>query len=115
MKSKILYGNVFVDIDNSCTLNSGEKGYQNIAVKAEKNNQSFYTVTDTVGAYSLPLDTGIYKVSVQLPNTLYWKSCQPNYTANLTTFNSGLNINIPIQPKVTCPFLNVEIATPYLR
>lgn len=115
MKTKILYGNVFVDIDNSCTFNVGESKYQNISVKAQKNNQSFYTTTDTIGNYTLPLDTGVYKVSVQLPNTAYWKNCQANYTANLTTSNPTLNINIPIQPIVTCPFLNVEIATPYLR
>jgi uncharacterized repeat protein (TIGR01451 family) len=115
MKTKILYGSVFVDMDNSCILNTGEKGYQNLGVKAEKNNQSFYTVTDTLGAYALPLDTGVYKVSIQLPNSLYWKTCQPNYTANLTTANPTVNINIPIQPKSTCPFLNVEISTPYLR
>ena len=115
MKTKILYGNVFVDIDNSCTLNTGENGYQNIAVKAVKNDQAFYTITDTSGNYTLPLDTGVYKVSVQLPNTAYWKNCQPNYTANLTTSSPSINVNIPIQPKVSCPFLNVEIATAYLR
>jgi uncharacterized repeat protein (TIGR01451 family) len=115
MKTKILFGTVFVDLDNSCTITNNEKGYQNIAVKAEKNNQAFYTTTDSLGIYILPLDTGIYNVSVQLPNTVYWKKCQPHYTANFTTSNPALNINIPIQPKVSCPFLNVEIATPYLR
>ncbi len=115
MKTKVIYGGVFSDIDNNCTYSGNEKGYQNLLVKAEKYNQSFYTLTDTAGVYVLPVDTGIYKVSVQLPNTVYWKNCQAFYNANLTSTNPSVSINIPIQPKVSCPFLNVEIGIPYLR
>lgn len=115
MKTKLIYGNVFVDIDNSCTYNSGEKGYQNLIVKAQKYNQSFYTITDTIGNYYLPVDSGTYKVSVQLPNVVYWQGCTDYYSANLTSFSPSVNVSMPLQPKVSCPFLNVEISTPYLR
>jgi uncharacterized repeat protein (TIGR01451 family) len=114
MKTKILYGGVYIDTDNSCSYNN-EKTYPNLIVKAEKYNQTFYTITDTAGLYNLPVDTGIYKVSFQLPNAVYWKYCQPYYTANLTSSSPALNIALPVQQRVNCPFMNVEVATPYLR
>ncbi|MBK9329990.1 MAG: T9SS type A sorting domain-containing protein [Sphingobacteriales bacterium] len=115
MRTKIIYGGVFADIDNNCMFTANERGYQNLVVKAEKYNQTFYTLTDSAGLYNLPVDTGIYNVSVQLPNSLFWRRCQPSYAVNLTSTNPSINVNLPIQPTQNCPFLNVEVSTPYLR
>lgn len=114
-RTKIIYGGVYADIDNNCMASANERGYQNLVVKAEKYNQTFYTITDSAGLYNLPVDTGVYNISVQLPNSLFWRSCQPSYLVNLTTASPSINVNLPIQPTQNCPFLNVEVSTPYLR
>ena len=114
-KVKALTGKVYIDIDKSCTYTNNETGYPGLQVVAERNGQRHYASTDTSGTYYMPLDSGIYNITVQLPNSNVWKMCYQSYMANLTVNQPLSFLNIPLYPKVTCPFLNVEIGTPYLR
>ena len=65
-----LTGTIHHDPELDCLPNPAESGLANWLVQAE-GAQSFATLTDSLGHFTLPVDTGSYEVTVAPPET-YW-------------------------------------------
>ena len=109
----LLSGKLFNDANLDCLLDVGENGPGDWIIKIEKNNFNYYTSTEADGSYSIFLDEGDYIISTQL-NSNYWQPCQSSYSITMDGMNS-VSQDIPIQPTVSCPFMSVDISTPFLR
>lgn len=109
---RLIKGNVFVDASKNCMFDA-EPGFKNVLIEAKNTNSIFYAVTDSIGNYSLPVDNGIYEVKPYLPNNTYWNACVASVSVN--TLIDTTVANFAFQKNAECPFLNVDISTPYLR
>ncbi len=107
-------GNIFRDDQLDCTYDGNEPGLQNWIIRAEGDNgDSYYTVANEFGEYEFNLDKGEYKI---MPSPRpYWSFCQPSYIIELDSLNDTVDISIPLQPEVDCAFMQVDIATPFIR
>lgn len=109
---RLIKGKVYIDEDRNCVYNN-EQGLNRLLVEASNANSSFYTVTDSIGNYILPVDIGNYTVSAYLNNSTYWQACTPSIQVN--TLSDTTKADFAIQKRIDCPYLNVDIATPFLR
>lgn len=73
-------GRIFNDLNGNCSLDAGEEGLENIIVKTVTGN--YFATTDNLGFYAIPLDPGVYDVSIVVPK--FWKQQCPQ---NPSTIN----------------------------
>jgi uncharacterized repeat protein (TIGR01451 family) len=108
-----LQGTVFQDQALDCQFDNVEARSPNNVVQFKKGASDFYATTDDSGNYLVNLPSGDYEVSVQ--NNHLWKTCQPTYFISIDNTNDTTGLDMPMQPKVLCPLMQVDIATPRLR
>lgn len=92
-----LKGNVFNDINNDCTPNSGESGMAGIIVKVTLGGNTYLAWTDTLGNYAFnALPTGSYTIQISNLNQGYTITCGNSlpHTINLTTGITVVNFAI---------------------
>lgn len=111
--TNLLEGNVYEDFNQNCAFESDEFPLKNWIVEAEGNFKT-YRITDTNGDYSFLLDTGNYEIKVYPPNN-YWTVCEESYPINFPSFFDTTTLNVPIQPLVNCPRMQVQISNNTLR
>ncbi|MFZ4427576.1 MAG: DUF7619 domain-containing protein [Saprospiraceae bacterium] len=112
--SNYLSGKVFWDEDGQCDLDASERPLSGWLVQAESARGVFYGTTDDHGFYRIAVDTGQYVLRA-LPLNLYWEAC--NFQGRQVAFKAfydSLRVDFPMKPSVLCPFLEVEVATPFL-
>ena len=105
-------GNIFDDFDLDCEYN-GEEPKPNWLVEATAEEEVYYAISDSAGWYCLPLDTGNYQLRL-IPASPYWEPCEDSIDIDLEPYDS-LTVHFPLQPTVDCPYLVVDISTPFLR
>ncbi|MCP4441320.1 MAG: T9SS type A sorting domain-containing protein [Aureispira sp.] len=110
-----IQGYVSVDYTPNCVFDSADVSWKNVIVEAENNltNEKFYAVSDTIGYYSIPADSGNYTVRIQDFYNLV--PCQPIQTANLNFAGAYDTIDFSLDPTYSCPVMNVGISAPLLR
>ncbi|MDB5226383.1 MAG: C-terminal target protein [Bacteroidota bacterium] len=109
---RLINGNVFVDENKNCSSDN-EAGLKQILVEATTGTASFYATTDSTGNYSIPVDIGVYTVKIYLNNNTYWQACTPSVQVN--TLNDTTIADFAVQKQIECPYLDVDVATPFLR
>jgi len=106
-------GRAYLNTVGSCSINSSNPVLKGWGVKVHQGGQTFYTTTDTLGYYRIPLPPGNYQLSLIAPNES-WIACQSN--VNITVGNTSfLNRNLSAKPQYNCPVPTVDIANPFLR
>jgi uncharacterized repeat protein (TIGR01451 family) len=109
-----LNGRIFVDRDNQCDYDNGEAPLSGWIVKATKGIDVIYGTSDKNGYYSILVDTGAYKLSVLPPNR-YWSTCNPEgVNVRLRNFYDSLQVDFGAKTAVNCPYMEVDITTPFL-
>jgi uncharacterized repeat protein (TIGR01451 family) len=111
--SSALTGTLHQDPESDCLPDPTEPGLSGWLVQAE-GNQSFATLTDSFGHFTLPVDTGSYTVTIAPPGP-YWEICNSPTTATITAFYDTLTFDFPAQAIAECPYLTVDISAPFLR
>ncbi|MCF8248155.1 MAG: T9SS type A sorting domain-containing protein [Saprospiraceae bacterium] len=111
--SSALTGTVHQDPENDCLPDPTEPGLSGWLVQAT-GTQSFATLTDSLGHFTLPVDTGSYEVTIAPPGP-YWEVCNSPTTASITAFYDTLSLDFPAQAIADCPYLTVDISAPFLR
>ncbi|MCC6724642.1 MAG: DUF11 domain-containing protein [Saprospiraceae bacterium] len=111
--SSALTGHLHQDPQADCLPDPTEPGIAGWLVQAV-GNQSFATLTDSLGHFTLPLDTGSYTVTVAPPSP-YWEVCNSPYQVAVTEFYDTLSLDFPAQIIADCPYLTVDISAPFLR
>lgn len=115
--SHFLQGYAFADDNTNCLLDAGEMKLNGWIVEAQKAGRTFYGVTDSLGFYSIRVDTGIYDFQI-FPSSAYWEAspCGSNaYTIPVTTTYDTTEIHFPQAPAVVCPAMVVNVGTPFIR
>ncbi|MCP4442995.1 MAG: T9SS type A sorting domain-containing protein [Aureispira sp.] len=110
--NSVIRGNIAHDNSGfmpNCLIDPNEPKLAGFIVLAQKGGFTSYTVTDTLGNYSMTLDTGTYQVQV-IPSTAIWTSCQGIQTVNLLANNTAI-VDFPMQTTTYCPWMQVDIST----
>ena len=108
-----IVGQIAIDEQANCLIDSGEQRLDNWFVSAEKNNQYYYSTTDEMGNYLISLDTGDYVVSIHPPNAL-WTPCQDDIDISVTS-NATVVQDFSIESVTECPLLVVSATNPFAR
>ena len=111
--SNLIKGYVYRDNDDDCMQDSTDRGLYNWIIEA-RGNQTFYAMADTSGYYELHTDSGDYVVSVFVPNNL-WEPCQDSVSLSFPGYYMTDSVDFGIKVVAQCPYLQVDIATPFLR
>lgn len=113
-KTNYISGQVFFDRDGACDLDPGDPLLNEWLVKATGGNKTYFGTTDENGRYRILVDTGKYNVIV-FPASQYWESCiAGGYNINLTNFYDTTSLIFPMTVAQACPYLEVDISTPFL-
>lgn len=113
-RTNYITGQVFFDRDGACDLDPSDPPLKEWLVKVTGGNQTYFGTTDENGRYLVLVDTGRYNITV-LPATQYWESCiAGGYNVNLTNFYDTTSLNFPMTVAQSCPYLEVDISTPFL-
>lgn len=107
-------GQVYIDRDNQCDYDNGESPLSGWIVKATKGLEVVYGTSDANGRYSILVDTGVYNLQVLSPNR-YWSTCNVGgLNVRLREFYDSLRVDFGAKAAVGCPFMEVDITTPFL-
>ena len=111
--TSFISGSIFVDGCNDFQP-TGDLPLKDWIIKAENEHHTFYGSTDENGFYSIKVDTGNYKIDA-FPINSYWKPCVPGgYFVNVENFYSTIDRPIPVTAEINCPFMEVNVSTPFL-
>lgn len=109
-------GNVYQDVDLSCSQTLGDVNLGGIIVEATLNGPSsftYYATTDSSGHYSIPCQIGNYTVSIPNLHPYYNLNCPQN--TGVITAHSYDTIDFPLEVLALCPVMNVDVSAPLLR
>jgi uncharacterized repeat protein (TIGR01451 family) len=108
-------GRIHFDLEQDCLPDEDEAPLSGSLITAQHTTNifsTFYAVTDSAGNYFIPLDSGSYTLTITPPNS-FWENC--NSPAQITVANDTAALNFPLNATILCPYLTVDIATPFLR
>ena len=111
--SNLIFGNIAHDLDADCLIGMGDNPLEGWVVQAAGANTSYGT-TDSLGNYDIRVDSGSYLLSIITPSP-YWASCEDSLIWDFPGFYDTLAWDFPVQSVVECPYLTVDISTPFLR
>ncbi|MCK6694655.1 MAG: T9SS type A sorting domain-containing protein [Thermoanaerobaculia bacterium] len=97
-----------------CLSDSTEQGLVQWLIKAENADHTFYAVTDTAGRFAMNVDTGLYALTVTLPNG-FWLPCTDTVYVAFNQFYQTVDTSLGMSPTTLCPQLRVDIATHAVR
>ena len=121
ISDNIINGRIWHDDIANCTLDPSEQKFTNWSVKMVGGNISPQIVsTDANGQFELNADSGSYTLTVSpVP---YWNNTCASDTVTLnlgTGLSNGqpqtTSVNFPRTAQVSCPYLTVDISTPFVR
>ena len=111
--TSFIEGTVFQDACNAFEPN-GNLPLGGWLVQAEGIDKTYLGTTDENGEFSIRVDTGEYNVTI-FPVNPYWKTCVPGgYIVNVEEFYSNISLNFPITGEINCPYMEVDVSTPFL-
>jgi hypothetical protein len=110
-----IYGTLWHDTAENCTLDSSEMRIVNRLVLASRvsDGLSLGAFTDSLGQYQIAVDTGVWEVSTQ-PLNWYWSLCQASQTITIDGLDT-VAADFGAQIVVYCPLLNIDLGAPLLR
>ncbi|MDX1942919.1 MAG: T9SS type A sorting domain-containing protein [Saprospiraceae bacterium] len=115
--TNFIAGQVYYDKDGACDFDPADEPLKEWLIRVDKTtgeNKTYFGTTDENGRYKILVDTGRYNVKV-LPVNDYWESCiSGGYNINLTNFYDTTSLNFPAFVAQACPYLEVDVSTPFL-
>jgi uncharacterized repeat protein (TIGR01451 family) len=110
-----LDGSFINDENFNCENDNPESGRQRRIIKAEKaGDEPLYSISNDDGHYEMGLDTGQYLVSTFLFNN-YSLPCEDSIWVDLPLINDSATVDFPLQTYISCPLLEVNIASNLMR
>lgn len=103
-----------IDTDENCTADTGEPPLGDWTVRAQSQFGTFYGKTNGSGQFSIAVPPGMYTVSLLEPNNL-WDVCVNPLTNVQANWLSHTDVAFPVQIETECPYLEVDLAAPFLR
>ena len=111
-----LNGNVFNDIHENCSYNDTlDHLLSNWVISAIRDDGvKFYSNTDSLGNYSMPIDSGNFTLNIIPPND-YWTPCFQDSMIYMPPGGDTIHIDFPVQAEFDCPVLSVNMDTWAIR
>ncbi|MDO8367102.1 MAG: T9SS type A sorting domain-containing protein [Saprospiraceae bacterium] len=110
-----LRGSVRLDADADCSTEDATAPLKNWIVEADGDGGQTYTTSDSLGHYVMLLDTGIYNISLQTPNAIWWEACDSVKVFQADTLYSSDTLNFSAAAQSECPLMSVDVSAPFLR
>lgn len=110
-----LQGTVRRDGDADCTTSDEQPARLDHWVVEAEGASTFLTTTDSLGRYTMFVDTGNYVVNVQTPQYLWWSVCQTDQIAVLPQLLAVDTVDFSTQALADCPLISVSMSTAFLR
>ena len=107
-------GRAAADTSQNCEVENEEYAFSNWVIKVEGEDYEFYGETDSLGNYFIETDTGNYNVNI-IPINPYWQPCEDSIPVYFPNFFDTTQVDFPMEAVVDCPYLEVDITTPFLR
>ncbi len=107
-------GKVVIDQNNNCVADSSETGFDGFILSFLGAEDTLFTQTNSDGRYDISLDSGEYIVHLDLPNA-YWTVCDNDQLLHVQDTGLVDYPNFVLQTREDCPFLTVDVSTPFLR
>lgn len=104
-----LEGDLIADTILNCTYDNDDFLIYDWVVVAEKSPYQLAVVTDSLGHYRIPVDSGEWVISA-IPRSDYWTPCFEDSTVTLVGLNDTITTNFYMQPNGDCGFLDWEIS-----
>ena len=112
--SNEIRGKVGVDALNNCATEEIETGLANWIITATNENHYFTTTSDENGYYTILVDTGTYTLRLHSPID-YWEACMNDVEVQFLDYDETDTIDFFLNSTIECPYLSVDISTPFLR
>lgn len=107
-------GVVQIDDNENCLADAGEAPLHNWVVKAQSQFGTFYGKTNASGHFGINVPPGSHTVTLLKPNFL-WDVCSNPLTNVTATLLNHTNVAFPVQIVAECPYMEVDLSTPFLR
>lgn len=108
-------GQVFHDIDGNCAYGEEDVSLNTWVVQAVGLAGTFYGITDEDGHYEINVPAGVFEVAI-LSLSPYWaSSCSGSRILSLGAEGDVQTLDFPVEALVSCPIINVSIASDRLR
>ncbi|GJM31466.1 MAG: hypothetical protein DHS20C18_04670 [Saprospiraceae bacterium] len=108
-----LHGTVYFDVEENCSFDTADIAFPHWIVNISGTPEK-YAVTDTAGIYNTTVDDDTLTISVE-PISPYWEMCPDISPITFPAGTYSLNVDVPMQPSIYCPYLVVDLATTRLR
>ena len=112
-------GIVYLDNNNNCINDLGDDVLSNAYIQANNlsNTYNYYNNSNNLGFYSIPIDTVNHNVSIINPSPyLETSTCSQDTHFVSISGSSPINtIDFFLNTTVFCPYMQVDISTPFLR
>jgi photosystem II stability/assembly factor-like uncharacterized protein len=112
-ETNFIIGNSWLDLNNNCQEDQTETPFSYTKVKAAGNNDYIGFVRPN-GSYTVNVSAGNYQVNIVPPNALY-APCNADATVVLDATHDSVSVDMPLRVVEFCPYLSVNISTPFLR
>ncbi len=103
------------DENENCLVDTLEPGLPGWILEINAEQETWFTSTNPNGQYNLQADTGVYNLHLTAPGYL-WEVCDNPQTVEIL-FNpdsSDYHTDFSVEALADCPFMQVDIASPYL-
>ncbi|MEM9821845.1 MAG: hypothetical protein AAF985_12270, partial [Bacteroidota bacterium] len=108
-----IIGTVLWDGDGDCVPDAGSVQLEDWLVEAI-GEKTYFATTDASGAYHIEVDSGAYEVIIHSPHE-YWSACMASNSIAFNTLYDTLTADFIISDVIDCPYLTVDVSTPYLN
>ena len=115
--SNLVLGSVQSDYNDNCVMDGTDGPLANWYIRFAGDQDTLYTVTDTLGRFSLDVDSGVWRISAIPPNVL-WGNSTCSQIIDTVTFNGTSDtalVSFPFTPAYLCPEMHIDVAAPYFR
>ncbi len=106
-----VFGRTFIDENKNCKFDTGEPPFPNL-ILTKNVYPDYFISTDTNGFFEVVTPLG--QISFYPKVHPYFQSCVDYFSANFLLGNID-TIDFPIQRKIDCPLLNIDLAAPRFR
>ncbi len=112
-----IQGNVFADTNANCLQDADETGLDNWLIRIEQDNQPpRYAYTFGGGNYIALADSGAqYTLTAIPPNMLWDDICPASESVSISADNPNGEVDFGTSGNVSCPLLEVDVASPIVR
>lgn len=110
-----LKGTAAHDENGNCLVDTLETGLPGWILEINQEQETWFTATNPNGQYNLQADTGFYNLHLTAPGYL-WEVCDNPQTVEIPS-NPDVADHVrdfSVEALADCPFMQVDIASPYL-